>query len=46
MVGKMLPPVRITPEEAISLFDFIGCEEMYRAKELFEEFKKKKRIAT
>ena len=42
MTGITLPPVKISPEEAITLFKFAGCEEMYRTKELFEEFKKAK----
>ena len=40
MTGTTMPPVRINPEEAITLFQYASCEEMYRAKELFDEFKK------
>ena len=42
MIGTTLPPVKISPEEAISLFKFAGCEEMYRAEELYDKFKKSK----
>ena len=37
-----MPPVRINPDEAITLFKYARCEEMYRAKDLFDEFKKAK----
>ncbi len=40
MTGTTMPPVRINPEEAITLFKYARCEEMYRAKDLFDEFKK------
>ena len=39
MIGAKMPPVRINPEEAISLFKYASIEEMYRAKDLFDEFK-------
>lgn len=40
MTGTKLPPVRIKPDEAITLFKFARYEEMCRTKELLEAFKK------
>ena len=42
MTGKTLPQMRINPEEAINLFKFASIEEMCRAKDLFEMYKKEK----
>lgn len=42
MVGKKLPPIRITPEEAIALFEYATVEEMYRAKALYDTYREAK----
>lgn len=42
MTGKNLPQMRINPDEAIKLFEFASMEEMHRAKDLFEMYKKEK----
>ena len=40
MTGTTLPPVKITPEEAMTIFEFSGCGEIHRVMELFYKFKK------
>lgn len=42
MLGKKLPPIRITPEEAIALFEYATVEEMYRAKALYDTYREAK----
>ena len=42
MLGKKLPPIRITPEEAIALFEYATAEEMYRAKALYDTYREAK----
>lgn len=40
MNGKYIPAQRITPQEAIRLFDFATSYEMTICKELYEEYRR------
>lgn len=39
MNGKHLPPLRIEPQEAITLFTHAKIEEMYRVKDLYTAYR-------
>lgn len=46
MNGKQAPAERITPEEAIALFQYAKIEEMYRAKSLYDTYRQHKKTDT
>lgn len=39
MNGKHLPPLRIEPQEAITLFAYAKTKEMYRVKDLYTAYR-------
>ena len=44
MTGKNATTERITPEEAIALFEYASTEEMYRAKALYDMYRQQKEV--
>ena len=44
MTGKNATQERITPEEAIALFEYASCEEMRRAKALYDMYRQEKEV--
>ena len=41
MVGRFTPPKMIDEEEAIRLFEYAGCEELYRVDDLCKAYREK-----